>query len=41
MIAPLAGATLAGDYVTLDVEQVGSTDPGMTLTVTLWMQVTV
>ena len=29
----------AGDYATLDVEQVGSTLPGTTLTATFWMKV--
>ena len=38
-IAP--GVITAGDYFTLDVVQVGSTSPGLTLTVTFWMKVTI
>lgn len=34
------GTVSPGDYFTIDVEQIGSTDPGHTLTVTLWMRVT-
>lgn len=34
------GTVSAGDYFTVDVTQVGSTDPGSELTVTLWMRVT-
>lgn len=35
------GTVSAGDYVTFDVTQVGSTSPGATLTVGLWMKVTI
>ncbi len=34
------GTVVAGDYITFDVVQVGSTSPGTTLTVGLWMRVT-
>lgn len=41
LISDVVGTCVPDDYVTLDVEQVGTTEPGTTLTVTLWMKVTV
>ena len=34
------GTVSPGDYFMIDVEQVGTTEPGYTLVVTLWMRVT-
>ena len=41
LISDVVGACVPDDYVTLDVEQVGTTTPGTSLTVTLWMKVAV